>query len=397
PAADRAELDRWILSRLQTTITETDEAYAAYHPTRAARAVEVFVDDLSNWYLRRSRRRFWSKVEGRTANVEGENGSTSDLQTSDLQADKRAAYETLHACLRATAQLMAPIAPFFADWLWRNLGEADSVHLSDFPEADAAMLDEGLERRMALARQIASNVLALRNEAGINVRQPLPRALVVTGVGGVEAADVAAVEAIVRDEVNVKALEILGPESRLIHKSARPNFKALGQRLGPLMKPANAAIRALDTDAISRYEQEGGLTLQLSGEAVALGPGHLELTSEGVEGWLGRREGGVTVALDTALPAALRAEGLAREFINRGQDLRKTAGVDVADRNVITFEAPDAEAAAIEEHAETIKNETLARALDRAPAGGAVGEAVQTVDLAGVPVAIGVRRAGGAA
>jgi isoleucyl-tRNA synthetase len=405
----RAELDRWILSRLQSTIREADAAYDAYHPTRAARAVEVFADDLSNWYLRRSRRRFWSKVEGSRfggsevagSKVEGSDANLPTFETSNLQPDKAAAYETLYECLRATAQLMAPIAPFFADWLWGNLGEARSVHLSDFPVPDEAAVDEALERRMALARQIASSVLALRNEAGLNVRQPLPRALVVAGVGGVEAADVEAVAAIVRDEVNVKALEVLGPENQLIHKSARPNFKALGQRLGSLMKPANAAVRALDTEAITRYEAEGRLTLQLNGEAVDLGPGDLEVTSEGIAGWLVRQEaaGGVsvTVALDTTLTDALRAEGLAREFINRVQNVRKSAGFDVADRIVLTFAAPDAEAAAVEAHAATIQNETLAVALERVAAGDVAGEAVQTVDLAGTPVAIGVRRARGAA
>ncbi|MDX1418749.1 MAG: isoleucine--tRNA ligase [Rubricoccaceae bacterium] len=372
----RSELDRWIRSRLQTTVQEVDEAYAAYHPTRAARAVETFVDDLSNWYLRRSRRRFWK---------------------AESEADQQAAYATLHACLQTTAQLMAPIAPFFADWLWRSLGgEAGarpSVHLTDFPEADASEQDAALERRMALARQIATNVLALRNEAGLNVRQPLPRALVVTGVGGVEADDVRAVASIVRDEVNVKALEILGPESELIHKSAKPNFKVLGKRLGPLMKAANAAIRDLDAEAITRYEADERLTLQLNGEAVELGPGDLEIASEGIEGWLVRQEGGVTVALDTALDDALRAEGLAREFINRVQTLRKSAAFDVADRIVVTFKAPDAVAAAVEAHASTIMTETLALTLERAAAGGPTGEAVQTVDLAGTPVTIGVRRA----
>jgi isoleucyl-tRNA synthetase len=192
--------------------------------------------------------------------------------------------------------------------------------------------------------------------------------------------------------VNVKALEVLGPESQLIHKSARPNFKALGRRLGPLMKAANEAIRALDTEAVARYETEGRLDLPLEDQTVVLGEGDLEIVSEGVEGWLVRAEGGVTVALDTTLTEALRQEGLAREFINRVQNIRKAAGFDVADRIVITFEAPGAVAVALAAHAEAVQNETLAVTLDRAEAGGATGEAVQTTDLAGTPVTIGVRR-----
>jgi isoleucyl-tRNA synthetase len=401
--ADRAELDRWIASRLQTTVREADDAYAAYHPTRAARAVETFVDDLSNWYLRRSRRRFWKagSLDRSLSGVEGPEGEGLRRRAGpEGDEDKRAAYQTLYESLRATAQLMAPVAPFFAEWLWGSLGEADSVHLSDFPVPDEAVRDAALERRMALARQIASGVLALRNESGLNVRQPLPRALVVAGVGGVDDADVAAVEAIVRDEVNVKALEVLGPESRLIHKSARPNFKALGARLGPRMKAATAAIRALDTEAVARYEAEGRIALDLNGEAVDLGPGDLEVTSEGIEGWLVRQDtaGGVTVtvALDTALTDALRAEGLAREFVNRVQNLRKAAAFDVSDRIVLTFAAPDAVAAALEAHAEVIRTETLAPALERVAEPDVSGERVQTVDLAGTAVTIGVRRADGA-
>ncbi|NNF58214.1 MAG: isoleucine--tRNA ligase [Rhodothermaceae bacterium] len=370
----RSELDRWILSRLNSTIREADAEYAAYHPTRAARAVETFVDGLSNWYLRRSRRRFW--------------------KTED-DGDKRAAYETLYECLRATAQLMAPIAPFFAEWLFGSLtGDETSVHLTDFPEVEEAVVDAPLEHRMGLARQIATNVLALRNEAGINVRQPLGRVLVVTGVGGVDADEVRSVEGIVLDEVNVKALETISASSGVIHKSAKPNFKALGKRLGPLMKAANAAVRALDTDAITRYEDEGRLTLALDGEPVVFETGDLEITSEGIEGQLVRQEGGVTVALDTTLTAVLRAEGLAREFINRVQNLRKAADFDVADRIVITFAAPDDEAAAVVAHADTIRSETLALALNRVLNGTAPsGDLVETVDLVGTPVTIGVRRA----
>ena len=376
PVAERAELDRWVLSRLASTVREADEAYAAYHPTRAARAIETFVDDLSNWYVRRSRRRFWKGEDDR---------------------DKQAAYHTLHACLATTAQLMAPLAPFFAEWLYGSvMGDETSVHLTDFPEVDAP-LDAGLERRMGLARTVASAVLALRNEAGLNVRQPLAQVLVVTGLGGVEEADLRAMEGVILDEVNVKRLETVGPESPLIEKTARPNFKVLGKKLGPKMKAAQGAITALDTAALTRYETEGTLPLTLDGEEVVLEAGDLEITSRGLDGQLVLQEGGVTVALDPTLTNDLRAEGLAREFINRVQNLRKKAGFDVADRIVVTFAAPpDAGALddAVQAHAETIRNETLALTLDRAAAPD--GDTVQTVDLGGTPVTIGVRRLNGA-
>ncbi|MCH7638566.1 MAG: isoleucine--tRNA ligase [Bacteroidetes bacterium] len=386
---DRSELDRWVLSRLNTTIAATDEAYAAYHPTRAARAVETFVDDLSNWYLRRSRRRFWK---------------------SEDDGDKRAAYQTLFECLRTTAQLMAPIAPFFAEWLYGCLTEGGgrqtaeeegvrsavsgqrSVHLTDFPRVTESEVNQKLEHRMALARQVASNVLSLRNEASINVRQPLAKVLVVTGAGGVDADELRSVESIVLDEVNVKALEAIEASSGVIHKSAKPNFKALGKKLGPLMKAANAVIRDLDLEAIATYEQEESLTLELDGQSVTLESGDLEIVSEGIEGQLVRQEGGVTVALDTTITDELRAEGLAREFINRVQNLRKSADFDVSDRIVITFDAPDGEAEAVIAHAETIRTETLATALNRAEP---EGDTVQTVDLAGAPITIGVRRING--
>ncbi len=369
--SERSELDRWVLSRLNSTIEETDEEYAAYHPTKAARAVETFVDDLSNWYLRRSRRRFWK---------------------SEDDGDKRAAYQTLFECLRSTAQLMAPIAPFFSEWLYGSLMTNEtSVHLSDFPTVNAAEVDAALEHRMALARQVASNVLALRNEASINVRQPLAKALVVTG-SGVDADELRTVEDIVLEEVNVKKLESIEASSGVIHKSAKPNFKALGKKLGPLMKAANAAIRDLSLDAITAYETDGSLTVDLDGQSVVLEAGDLDIISEGIEGQLVKQEGGVTVALDTTITDELRAEGLAREFINRVQNLRKNADFDVSDRIVITFAAPDEEAEAVIAHAEAIQTETLATELLRAEP---EGESVQTVDVAGTPITIGVRRING--
>lgn len=390
--SERSELDRWILSRLQSTAAEAIDSLDAYHPTRAARAVEAFVDDLSNWYLRRSRRRFWKGSD---------------------DADKQAAYQTLFECLEATARLMAPIAPFTAEWLWGVLGHTESVHLALYPEPDEARLDADLEGRMALARAVTTATLALRNEAGLNVRQPLASVLVVTGVGGVDEAVLRSVEGIVLDEVNVKRLETASGDSGVVTKSAKPNFKALGRRLGKQMKEANAAIRLLDTESIARYETEGTLELLLPSGRVVLEPGDLEVVSEGVEGRIVRQETAtdadgttrtVTVALETTLDDALRAEGFMREFVNRVQNLRKEAGYEVADRVAVEFAAPDAVLPYVQTRqvgaangaglaaafAEPVQAETLAEQLDLVERPD--GDLVREVEIGGEPLTVAVRR-----
>ncbi len=377
PPADRAELDRWILSRLNTTVAEVDAALEGYHPTKAARAVERFVEELSNWYVRRSRRRFWAKA------------------ARDAE-DKRAAYQTVYECLVTTAKLMSPIAPFFSEWLYRALNEvtgreeAESVHLAAFPEVEAAALDAALEHRMGLARTISSIVLSLRNAAGINVRQPLPRILVVTGVG-VERVDVERQRDIILDEVNVKDIEYVEGTSGVVKRSAKPNFKALGRRLGKLMKPVNQRVRALRDEEIEQYLTEGSLTLDIEGQKVALGPGDLEITSEGIEGWLVGQESGVTVALDTTITEELRAEGLARETVNRIQNLRKQADYDVTDRIIVRFHATEQLAEAVRRHADWIRNETLALELEEAERPG--GDLVENFEIDSERVTVGVQRA----
>ncbi|GAB5535239.1 MAG: isoleucine--tRNA ligase [Rubricoccaceae bacterium] len=410
PDADRTELDRWILSRLQTTIAEAESALDAYHPTRAARAIEAFIDDLSNWYVRRSRRRFWSKVdsvEGQRSKVEGRDASSDGPEernfgpsTRDLRPEKRAAYETLYECMETVARLMAPISPFISDWLYGLLTQGDtSVHLTSYPKAVSSRQDAELEDRMALARAVVTATLALRNEASINVRQPLKSVLVVTGVGGVDEAMLRSVEAVILDEVNVKALETASGDSGVVSKSAKPNFKALGRKLGPRMKAASSAIRDLDSSAISAYETEGRLQLDLPDGPLELVTGDLEIASEGVEGRLVRQETTesadgttrtVTAALDTQLDDALRAEGLAREFVNRVQNLRKEAGFDVSDRIELAFSAPDTVASALATHADTIRSETLASAFDRTDQPS--GEATTEVTLGEDTVTVAVRR-----
>ena len=355
--AERPELDRWILSRLQSTAAEAAAALDDYNPTRAARAVERFIDALSNWYIRRSRARFWA----------GARADANDNAGDDAVADKRAAYHTTLTCLRDTAAMMAPIAPFFADWLYGQVTESSgaraSVHLADFPTPDPAMTDTDLERRMALARAIVANTLALRNEAGLNVRQPVARILVVEEPG-VARADVEAVAAIVRDEVNVDAIEYVAGEGDLVKRSAKPNFKQLGKRLGKKMKAVAAAVAELGDAAIAAYLRDNALTVTADGEAVELGEGDLLVSAEGVEGWLVGREDGVTVALDSTLTDSLIQRGLAREVVNRIQRLRKQAEFHVADRIRVEYRTGnDTLAAAIAEHGDWIARETLARTM----------------------------------
>jgi len=405
--ADRTELDRWILSRLESTIAQATEAFDGYHPTRAARAVEAFTDDLSNWWLRRSRRRFWDKVQGPASGALAANPEPLGRRSQPgTRNHKRAAYDTLWESLEAVSRLMAPIAPFVAEWLQGLLGGETSVHLLGWPAADPSRLDAALEDRMAVARAVTTATLALRNEASINVRQPLGSVLVVTGVGGVDEATLRAVEDVILDEVNVKRLETASGDSGVVVKSAKPNFKALGRKLGKQMKDANAAIRALDSADVAAYEASGTLELALPSGPVTLEAGDLEVVSEGVEGRIVRQEtatdaGGivrtVTVALDTTLDDALRAEGFQREFVNRVQGLRKDAGFDVSDRIAIEFAAPEAVGPFIlageglsELFAGPVRAETLSGSLALADA--PTGEHVADVEIGGATLTVAVRR-----
>ncbi len=353
---ERPELDRWILSRLQTTIRSVDADYEAYHPTRAARAIERFVDELSNWYVRRSRRRFWSS------------------KTQDVGVDKWAAYHTVRAALQAVSRMMAPIAPFFAEWLYRELdSEPPSVHLARFPEINQEAIDLDLECRMGIAQAVSSAARALRNQAGLRIRQPLARLLVVTGAG-LPADAVKSVAGIIQSEVNIKVLQYIEDSSSVVRHTVRPNYRRLGKRLGKNMQRVAAAIRALDVESVARYNADGRFALQVDGDVFDLGPMDLEVQVEGIEGWIVGQGGGVTVALDTRLTPELVSEGLARECINRIQNQRRLAGFAVTDRIHVSYDATDRMARAVEEHAAWIRNETLAHALMRAkdPTGSSI-------------------------
>ncbi|MFT5142466.1 MAG: isoleucyl-tRNA synthetase [Thalassolituus oleivorans] len=371
--ADRPELDRWILSRLAETIQQADEAYEQYNPTKASRTVEAFVDELSNWYIRRNRRRFWS-------------AKTGDEDTGS----KIAAYQTVSRCLFAVCKMMAPIAPFFSDYIYRCLGgPLASVHLELFPDVDGSHVDAALEHRMDLARTISSVTLALRNQSAINVRQPLARIMVVTGVG-VEEDVVERVRDVIISEVNVKEVDYVSGTSALVKRQAKPNFKRLGRRLGPKMKTAGEMIRGMAPDAIDAYLAAGSVVFQLDGEEVRIEGDDIEVMSEGIDGWLVGQEGSVTVALDVARTPELIAEGLAREVVNRIQNMRKQAGYEVSDRVTVQFSAAGQLLAAVQSFTERIRNETLALELvaSRSPE----GDLVETFDIESDQLTISVTR-----
>ena len=336
PISAYSEIDRWILSKLNSLIKEVTAAYEAYEPTKAGRAISDFVqDDLSNWYVRLNRKRFWG---------------------GKMDEDKQAAYDTLYTCLCVVAQLMAPNAPFYADRLYRDL-VGETVHLSTWPEVDESCIDLDLERSMALAQQTTSTILALRKKAEKNVRQPLQKALVpVHDRQSVEALQRA--ENLIKSEVNIKELVVTmadQSEIRLV-KKIKPAFKVLGKKVGGRMKELAAAIAAMSQDDISTFEQQGTFTLN-GYELVAE---DVEILTEDMPGWLVQTNGDLTIALDIELTDALREEGIARELINRIQNLRKSSGLEITDRIRIEFVRNDAIAAAVEHYGEYIANQVLA-------------------------------------
>jgi len=312
PPAEKPEMDRWISSRLHSLLEEVNAAYSDYEPHRAARAIESFVDEhLSNWYIRLSRRRFWK---------------------GELNSDKKAAYETLYECLLCLSQMMCPVAPFFGDWLYRNLnGPLDSVHLSLMPQADRAMQDKPLEQKMELAQTICSLVLSIRKKVNIKVRQPLSRILVPV-LNGERKMQVTEISPVILHEVNVKELEILEGKVDFITKKARANFKTLGQKLGKRMKAGAEVISLLSDTQINDLELNGRISLSIDNEPFELSLADVEILTEDVEGWQTASKGDVTVALDIQVTDALKAEGDARELINRIQKLRKDSQFNVTDR-----------------------------------------------------------------
>ncbi|NRB60666.1 MAG: isoleucine--tRNA ligase [Winogradskyella sp.] len=349
PLEERPELDRWILSELHTLIKKVDAYYAEYEPTKAAREISNFTQDfLSNWYVRLSRRRFWK---------------------GDYQTDKISAYQTLYTCMLTLAKLGAPIAPFFTDRLYLDLSSVtgkevfESVHLAEFPEYDESFIDKSLERKMESAQTIASLVLSLRAKEKIKVRQPLQKIMIPIN-SAEQKEEIEAVSNLIKHEVNVKEIELLEDASDILIKQIKPNFKVLGPKFGKDMKAIAGAVNQFSADDIQKIEQNGEIAIDINGKNITLGIDDVEISSQDIEGWLVASEGLITVALDVTITDDLRKEGIARELVNRIQNLRKESGYEVTDRIEVQLQNDALVAAAIASNKDYIKSETLTDKLE---------------------------------
>ena len=347
PVSERPEIDRWIISELNTLVKNVDACYTEYEPTRAGRLINDFVNDnLSNWYVRLCRKRFWGA------------GYTDD---------KLAAYQTLYVCLETVAKLMAPIAPFYADKLYMDLVRTTgrdtvaSVHLAQFPVCDDSLVDKELEVRMEMAQKISSMGLALRKKVNIIVKQPLQKLMI--PVDAEMKARLEAVKPLVMNEVNVKEIDFVEGASDILVKKVKCNFKILGKKFGPLMKQVAAAVTAMSQEQIAELESAGRLTLDLGGTPAEIEAGEVEIYSEDIPGWVVANEGVLTVALDVTVTDELRREGIARELVSKIQNIRKSSGFEISDRIAVTISSNENTDAAIEEHKAYICNQVLADSL----------------------------------
>ncbi len=344
PLAERPELDRWILSELHTLIQKVDQYYAEYEPTKAARAISDFTQDyVSNWFVRLSRRRFWK---------------------GDYQTDKISAYQTLYTCMVTIAKLGAPIAPFFMDKLYLDLNSVtkkeafESVHLAEFPKFDASFVDKSLERKMESAQTISSLVLSLRAKEKIKVRQPLQKIMIPID-SEQQKEEILAVADLIKHEVNIKEIELLEDASDILVKQIKPNFKTLGPRFGKDMKTIAGAINKMTAADIKIVEQKGEIDVDCNGKIVKLQRDDVEITSQDIEGWLVANEGNITVALDVTISEALKEEGIARELVNRIQNLRKDSGFEVTDKISVQLQEDANIVQAVKTNIDYIKAETL--------------------------------------
>ena len=346
---DRPEIDRWILSELNTLIDQVDAFYADYEPTKATRAISDFVqENLSNWFVRLSRRRYWK---------------------GEYAQDKISAYQTLYTCLITVAKLGAPVAPFFMDRLYKDLNGLthkegfESVHLADFPVSNTAFIDRSLEHKMQKAQTISSLTLSLRAKEKIKVRQPLQR-IMIPVLDEAQREEIFAVQDLIKSEVNVKEIELIDDASGILVKNIKPNFKVLGPRFGKDMKAVASAISAMSARDIATIENEGKITVDINGKSVILAPEEVEITSQDIEGWLVASSGSLTVALDVTLTEALKNEGIARELVNRIQNLRKDSGFEVTDKIEVQIQRDGKVEQAVNDNLEYIKIETLTAKLD---------------------------------
>ena len=347
PLAERTELDRWIVSKLNSLVQSVTDALEDYDPTKASRFIENFVDEhLSNWFVRLSRRRFWK---------------------GEMNTEKQAAYDTLFTCLDTLSRLSSPFAPFFADWLYRSLNHSqiganrvkESVHLSQWPEVASEHINTQLEAQMSRAQQVCSLVLSLRKKENIKVRQPLNKILIPVLTDAMRE-EISHVSDIIKTEVNVKHIEFLGADDQTLVKQIKPNFKTLGKLLGPKMKLMAQEISKLQSNHIQTLEADGSLMIELDGATFELTLDHVEIKTQDMPGWLVASEGDVTVALDININDELRLEGIAREFVNRIQNLRKELGFDVTDRIKIEYQGDEEVIKSASLHHDYICNEVLA-------------------------------------
>ena len=345
PLEERPEIDRWILSKLNSLIAQVDEAYASFEPTKAGRLIQDFVtDQLSNWYVRLCRRRFWK---------------------GDYEADKISAYQTLYTCLEAVAIMGSPIAPFYLDQLFSDLNAisgrhpVNSVHLAFFPKSNTDLIDVELEAQMEIAQNVSSLVLALRAKEKIRVRQPLQK-IMVPVLNAQFAKNIEHVQALILSEVNVKELELLDASNNIFVKSIKANFKTIGPKYGKQMKSIAAMVAQMDQDGIAQIEQNQGWRGVVDGEEVILDLSDFEIRAEDIPGWLVASESGLTVALDSTITEALRMEGVARELVNRIQNLRKDSGLEVTDKIRLTLKSSEFIQLAAETNKQFICDEVLA-------------------------------------
>jgi len=350
PLQERPEIDRWILSQLNSLIRDTDQYYNDYEATRSGRAIADFVgENLSNWYVRLNRKRFWG---------------------GGYSKDKLSAYQTLYTCLETVSRLMAPIAPFYADRLFLDLnvvakGErCESVHLADYPQCNYDAIDSALENRMQMAQQISSMVLALRRKVNTRVRQPL-QTIMIPALDAAQKEAIEAVRELILNEVNVKELKFIDTAGGLLIKRIKPDFKKLGPRCGKNMKQVAKMLGEMQQDAIAEFEQKGYCTIKLEGMDLRIEAGDVEILSEDIPGWLVANEGRFTVALDVKITEELRREGLARELVNRIQNLCKTQNFEITDRIHILIEKNPSFAGTLEDWGEYISTQTLALSLQQ--------------------------------
>ena len=376
PVNERPEIDRWILSLLNTLTKDVDEALSDYEPTKAARAINIFVNDnLSNWYVRLNRKRFWG---------------------GEMSSDKLSAFQTLHTCLVTVARLIAPFAPFFADKLYKDLTapaleaegkKATSVHIASYPIADESLIDKDLEQKMNLAQTITSLVLSLRRKVNIKVRQPL-QTLMIPVSSEKAKQQIADMSQLILSEVNVKEIKFVGSDEGVLVKRIKADFKKLGPKHGKMMKAVAAAIAVLSQAEIIALEKDGSLAINVEGTPVTIDVADVEIRSEDIPGWLVATEGAVTVALDITVTENLRREGVARELVNRIQNIRKSRDYEITARINVAIAPSALTDDTVAEYGEYIGRQVLAQAVVVAPVENPLDD--ERLDIDGTEVTVKV-------